>query len=314
MQNILEIARQTLINEGRAILDQVNNLDGGFLDAVKLIMSAKSKLVVTGMGKSGIIGHKIAATLASTGTPAIFMHPGEAYHGDLGMIMSGDVILALSFSGETDELLRLVPFFKDNRNPLISITGNPSSTLAGNSDVHLHIQVSEEACPLRLAPTTSTTVMLALGDALSMALMKVNDFREENFARFHPGGSLGKRLLSRVETVMRTNDLPIIAAQSGLTEIISVMSRGKLGLALINSGNKTEGIITDGDLRRLLENRGKDAFDLTAGQIMTLHPRTIHPRASLTEAEEMFNRFKINSLIVAGDDGITLGVIQIYNL
>jgi len=314
MQNILEIARQTLHNEGRAILDQIENLNGGFLDAVTLILTAKSKLVVTGMGKSGIIGHKIAATLASTGTPAIYMHPGEAYHGDLGMIMRGDVILALSYSGETDELLRLVPFFKDNGNPLISITGNPASTLAGNSDIHLHMLVSEEACPLRLAPTTSTTVMLALGDALSMALMKVKDFREENFARFHPGGSLGKRLLSRVETVMRTSDLPVITVQSGLTEIISVMSRGKLGLALINSGQKTEGIITDGDLRRLLESKGKDAFDLTAGQVMTLHPKTIDPRASLNEAEELFNRFKINSLIVAGDDGITLGVIQIYNL
>lgn len=314
MQEVINTARETLLNEGQAILKQIELLNGDFLKAVELIIAAHSKLVVTGMGKSGIIGHKIAATMASTGTPSVFMHPGEAYHGDLGMVRSGDAILALSFSGETDEILRLIPFFKDNNNPVISITGNSESNLAKNSDVHLHIAVEREACPLHLAPTTSTTVTLAMGDALAMALMKLNHFKEENFARFHPGGSLGKRLLAKVETVMRTADLPLVSLNSGLPEIISAMSKGKLGLALVNDAKKTIGIITDGDLRRLMETVGKEAFDLKANEIMSVNPKKIIMHTKLSEAEQLFLEYKINSLIVIDEDGNTIGVIQIYDL
>jgi len=312
--NLIESIQETLSLEAHSILDQISNVGPAFEKAIMLISKSNGNLVVTGMGKSGIIGHKIAATMASTGTPSVFMHPGEAYHGDLGMVKSGDVVLALSFSGETDEVLKLIPFFRDNGNPVISITGNQNSTLAGNSDVHLHIVIAKEACPLSLAPTSSTTVTLAMGDALAIALMKLNDFKEENFARFHPGGSLGKRLLSKVETVMRTHDLPVIQSDSNFTEIITTISQGKLGLALVNQASKTVGIITDGDMRRVMESKGKEAFDLRAEDIMTRNPRKICLSTSLTEAELYFVSNKINSLVVVDASGSTVGVVQIYDV
>lgn len=314
MTKILNIFKNTLQIEAQSILDQIDLADNDFEKAVELIAVSKGRLIVTGMGKSGIIGKKIAATLASTGTPSFFLHPGEAFHGDLGIVTPEDVILALSYSGETDELLKIIPFFKDNLNPIIAISGNGNSTLARNSDIHLYIRIEKEACPLSLAPTSSTTVTLALGDAIAMALMEINGFKHENFARFHPGGSLGRRLLSNVETVMRTNELPIVEPKSSLTDIIHIISHGKLGMALVNEGSKTIGIITDGDLRRLMELKGKDAFDSMAEQIMTNNPKKIQPKASLHEAEEIFNLLKINSLVVANDKDETLGVIQIYNL
>jgi arabinose-5-phosphate isomerase len=314
MINIIGSLKETLRNEGQSILKQIEYLNGDFSKVIELISMTKGKLVVTGMGKSGIIGRKISATFSSTGTPSFFVHPAEAFHGDLGMVTEEDIVLALSNSGETDEILKIIPFFRAKKNSIISITRNSRSTLAINSDVHIELHIGKEACPLNLAPTTSTTVMLALGDALAIAVMQVKDFKAENYAMFHPGGSLGRRLLSKVENIMRTHDLPFVTPNSSLPDLINTMSRGKLGLALVNEGEKTIGIITDGDLRRLMELKGKEAFDLKAREIMTKNPKTIHPQTILNEAEELFNHYKINSLIVASEAGITLGVIQIYNL
>lgn len=255
MSKSIESGKRTLKIEAETLLDQMAAIGESFEAAVQEILNSGGKLIVTGMGKSGIVGKKMAATFASTGTPSFFMHPGEAFHGDLGMLEPKDVVLALSFSGETDELLKIIPFFKSNGNALLSITGNSESTLAKHSKHHITLMVKQEACPLHLAPTSSTTATLALGDALAVAVMEARDFKPEDFARFHPGGSLGKKLLTNIETVMRTENLPIIASQSSLIEIISTISAGKLGLALVNEGSKTIGIITDGDLRRLIDRK-----------------------------------------------------------
>ena len=228
-QEILDLARRTLNVEAEALQMMAQRLGDDFLSAVNRILSASGKLIVTGMGKSGLVGRKIAATLASTGTPSFFLHPGEAFHGDLGMFSKEDVILALSCSGETDEVLKIVPFIQSNGNTLISMTGNPNSTLAKNSDIHLDVNVKEEACILHLAPTTSTTAQIAMGDALAIALMKARQFTSMDFARLHPGGSLGRRLLMTVGNVMRKNDLPIVAADCSATEMIHKVSRGGLG-------------------------------------------------------------------------------------
>jgi arabinose-5-phosphate isomerase len=314
MIDILAIARETLETEAQSILDQVPLLNGHFEKAVLLIAASKGKLVLTGMGKSGIIGKKIAATLASTGTPSFFMHPGEAYHGDLGMLMPNDIVLALSNSGETDEVLKIIPFFRDNGNKIIAISGNAASTLAKNADVHIAMSIVKEACPLKLAPTSSTTVTLALGDALAVALMKVKDFREDNFARFHPGGSLGRRLLVKVEDVMIKKHLPIVKKDSNLSDTIHVMGKGRLGLTLVNEAGKTIGIITDGDVRRLMETKGKNCFDMKATEMMTVHPKSISSLASLSEAEEMFGLYKINSLLVVNEKDDLEGIVQIYDI
>lgn len=311
---ILRSARETLQNEANAIIDQISWINEDFETAVKLILSSSGKLVVTGMGKSGIIGRKISATFSSIGTPSFFVHPAEAFHGDLGMVTKDDVVLALSNSGETDEVLKIIPFFKENQNQIISITRNAHSTLAANSNIHIEIHIEKEACPLNLAPTTSTTVTLALGDALAIAVMQAKDFKEENYARFHPGGSLGKRLLSKVQNVMRTHDLPIVRTNSNLPDIITTMSKGKLGMALVNEGSKTIGIITDGDLRRLMEVKGKDAFDLSAQDIMTKNPKKILANTSLKDAENNFLIYKINSMIAVDLMDNTIGVIQIFDL
>lgn len=314
-EEILHIARQTFDIEIHSLQRTASLLGDSFVQAVQAIAASRGKVIVTGMGKSGHIGHKISATLASTGTPSFFMHPAEAYHGDLGMVGPDDVVLAISNSGETDEILKLIPYLRHNGNTLIALTGNEGSTLARNAHIHLLIAITREACPLELAPTSSTTVTLALGDALAVSLMKIRGFREENFARFHPGGSLGKRLLNRVKDHMRTDRLPTISPDSPLTSIISAMSEGRLGLAIVAVGQRAVGIITDGDLRRLLERRGKEAFDLTAHQIMTPHPKTISPEASLKDAEQLMVAHKINSLIVQDDtNGTIAGVIQIYDI
>lgn len=314
MSNAIEVAIRTLRAEALAILDQVGLLDETFEAAVALLAQSSGKLAVTGIGKSGIIGRKISATFASTGTPSFFLHPAEAYHGDLGMLDKGDVVLMLSYSGETDEILRIVPFLKENQNRVIAITGKRESTLARNADIHVPISISNEACPLRLAPTTSTTVTLALGDALAMAVMQHRGFKPSQFARLHPGGSLGRKLLGKVEGFMRTDDLPIVSPLSGVPEVINELSRGRLGLALVNSGDITDGIITDGDLRRLIEREGRKSFDLVAKDFMTWHPKTIPSSASLLEADRIFNEYKITSLVVVDKAGDTVGVIQIYDL
>lgn len=314
INKILDTARETLSNEGNAILRQIELINGNFVKAVELIVASKGKVVVTGMGKSGIIGRKISATLASTGTPSFFLHPAEAFHGDLGMVTPDDLVFALSNSGETDEVLKILPFFKENGNKIISLCGNPASTMALNSDIHLELKIDSEACPLNLAPTTSTTVMLALGDAIAIAAMQMKNFKEENYARFHPGGALGRKLLAKVEYKMRTDKLPVVTTNSPLKDVINTMSRGRLGLALVNEGNRTIGIITDGDLRRLMEAKGKNAWDMKAAEFMTRNPQTIKLGTSLHDTEEMMTELKITSLIVVNSEGNTEGVVQIYDL
>lgn len=313
-QDILTLARETLHKEAEALMHMATELDEQFIGAVDRILACTGKVILTGMGKSGLIGRKIAATLASTGTPSFYLHPGEAFHGDLGMISSEDVVLALSHSGETDEVLKIVPFIHSNGNVLISITSNPESTLAKNSDLHLNACVKEEACILHLAPTTSTTAQLAMGDALAIALMKARDFTAMDFARLHPGGSLGRRLLMTVGNVMRKNDLPIVAPNCGATEMIHRMTRGGLGLIVIVDEGNIVGIVTDGDLRRAMESLQAKFFDINVMDIATRSPKSINKNAKLIEAEKMMTQHKVNSLLVTDDDGELCGVIQIYDI
>ena len=313
-QDILDLARRTLAVEAEALNNMATLLGEEFISAVNSILECRGKLIITGMGKSGLVGRKIAATLASTGTPSFFLHPGEAFHGDLGMISSNDVVLALSHSGETDEVLKIVPFIHSNGNVLISITGPAESTLAKNSNIHLDTGVKEEACILQLAPTTSTTAQLALGDALAIALMKAREFTSMDFARLHPGGSLGRRLLMTVGNVMRKNDLPVVGMDCSATEMIHAMTRGGLGLIIICDGDKIEGIVTDGDLRRAMESRQSEFFSINAIDIASRSPKTIGATAKLIEAEKMMTKHKVNSLLVTSEDGHLQGVIQIYDI
>ena len=313
-QQIIELAQRTLQVEAEALNVMAANLGEEFLSAVDAVLACSGKLIITGMGKSGLVGRKIAATLASTGTPSFYLHPGEAFHGDLGMISKEDVILALSYSGETDEVLKIVPFIQSNGNVLISMTGNKESTLAQNSSIHLDVCVKEEACILRLAPTTSTTAQIAMGDALAVALMKAREFTAMDFARFHPGGSLGRRLLMTVGNVMRKSDLPVVAADCSATEMIHKMSRGGLGLIIIMDGEKIEGIVTDGDVRRAMESRQAEFFNIRAIDIATRSPKSINQSAKLVEAEKMMTSYKVNSLLVTDDNGALQGVIQIYDI
>ena len=311
-EQILALARRTLDTEAQALRKMEETLGDSFVEAVESILANRGKLIVTGMGKSGLIGRKIAATLASTGTPSFFLHPGEAFHGDLGMISKEDIILALSYSGETDEILKIVPFIHSNGNRLISMTGNPKSSLAENSDIHLDVSVEHEACILHLAPTTSTTAQIAMGDAL--AVMKLREFTSVDFARLHPGGSLGRRLLMTVGDVMRKENLPIVTADCSATEMIHAISKGGLGLIVLCDDGRVEGIITDGDIRRAMERRQSEFFGIRAADIATMHPKTIRPGEKLIAAEKMMTRNKVTSLLVTEEDGRLAGVIQIYDI
>lgn len=300
------------------------NMASSFENAVTLLHNCKGRVVVTGMGKSGIIARKIAATLSSTGTPALFMHPVEAVHGDLGMVVRGDVVIALSASGETEEILRLLTTMKRLQVPLIAFTcdefeGNGegvknTSTLSTAADISLNCSVAKEACSLGLAPTASTTTMLALGDALAVALSEKRGFKEEDFADLHPGGKLGKRF-ARVESLMHTGDaLPQVTPQTKMTDAIYEMSRKKLGITTVVDGGKLVGIISDGDLRRLLQQRGKDVLDLTAGECMTRSPKTIAPGEFATAALAMMEEKKITSLAVVSSGGALQGIVHLHDL
>ena len=313
-QDALASAKRTLSLEAEALNNLANILDEQFVGAVDRILACKGKVIITGMGKSGLIGRKIAATLASTGSPSFYLHPGEAFHGDLGMISTEDVVLALSHSGETDEVLKIVPFIHSNGNVLISITSNPNSTLAKNSDLHLNTGVKEEACVLRLAPTTSTTVQLAMGDALAIALMEARKFTSMDFARLHPGGSLGRRLLMTVGNVMRSNDLPVVGPDCGAVEMIHKVSRGGLGLIIIVDNGQIVGIVTDGDIRRAMESREAEFFKIKALDIATRSPKCVNVSAKLIEAERLMTQNKVNSLLATDDNGALCGVIQIYDI
>ena len=308
--NAIDIAKRVFDIEAQAISHLKSQLDEHFTLAVQAILETQGRLVICGMGKSGLIGKKIMATLASTGTPCFFMHPGEAFHGDLGMVSRQDVFLALSNSGETEEVIKLLPFLKDNGNIIISMTGRPQSTLASNSHFHLNIAVPQEACPHQLAPTSSTTATLAMGDALAVALMEAREFKPQDFARFHPGGSLGRKLLTRVKHEMKSENLPFVSADAKMSQVIHTMTEGRLGLCIVDGG---KGIITDGDLRRHMEADLASLVNKTAQDIMSANPKTIDAHAKLTEAEELMTRKKITSLLVSDQNQI-VGVIQIYDL
>ena len=328
-ENVVRIEAEAL----RALADRIAGpMADAFIKAVELICACSGRVVVTGMGKSGIIARKIAATLSSTGTPSLFMHPVDAVHGDLGMVVRGDVVLALSASGETEEILRLLATLKRLQVPLISMTGDavfakaagespattPAteriSTLAAAADVALDCSVAQEACGLGLAPTASTTAMLALGDALAMTLAEKRGFKEEDFANLHPGGKLGKRL-ARVESLMHTGDaVPRVTPQTQMPDVIYEMSRKKLGVTAVVDGQKLVGVISDGDLRRLLEKRGKDVLDLSAGECMTANPRTIGANEFAATALALMEEKKITSLVVVDGTHTLLGIVHLHDL
>ena len=313
--NINNIAKEVFKTESEEILNLINNLTDDFEKAVNQIFQSKGKVIVSGMGKSGIIGKKIAATLASTGTPSFFLHPAEAYHGDLGMIEKDDIILLISNSGETDEILKLIPFLKSQDNITISMTRNIKSTLAINTHYHLDISIQREACPLSLAPTSSTTATLVMGDALAIALMKIRDFKDENFAKFHPGGSLGKKLLTQVESVIKKDKLPICSYNTSIKNIIHVMTEGKYGLVVVlNNNGAIIGIITDGDIRRAMDKQQQIFFALVAKDIMSMNPKKIKFNEKLVVANKMMSENKINSLLVVNNEDKFIGIIQMYDL
>uniref|UniRef100_UPI0040256CEE KpsF/GutQ family sugar-phosphate isomerase n=1 Tax=Prevotella sp. TaxID=59823 RepID=UPI0040256CEE len=304
---------QCLRDEAQAILNLIPQLDENFEKAVELMYHCHGKVIVTGVGKSGNIGAKIAATLASTGTPAFFINPLDAYHGDLGAMTSEDVVLALSNSGQTDELLRFIPILLHMHVPIIGMSRNPDSLLAKYSTVHVKVYVEHEACPLNLAPTSSTTAALAMGDALAVALMRVRDFKPRDFAQFHPGGELGKRLLTTAEDVMRTDDLPIIPQDMHLGEAIIEVSRGKLGLDVALNDDKTiAGIITDGDIRRAMQKWQAEFFDHTVADIMTREPKTVLPNVKVSEIQRIMHRYKIHSVLVCDKEKHLLGIVDSY--
>ena len=311
---ILEAARKAIHTEMLALGRMEETLGDEFARAVETVLACRGKCIVTGMGKSGLVGRKIAATLASTGTPSFFLHPGEAFHGAVGGISPDDIVVALSYSGETDEILKIVPFIHANGNKLISMTGNPESALAKNSDVHLDVGVKEEACILHLAPTTSTTAQIAMGDALAVVLMRLRDFTSMDFARLHPGGSLGRRLLMTVGNVMHKENLPVVRPDCPAAEMIHTISKGGLGLIVICDGDRIEGIVTDGDIRRAMEQRQAEFFGIRATDIATRNPKTIRPEEKLIVAEKEMTRNKITSLLVTDGAEKLVGVIQIYDI
>jgi arabinose-5-phosphate isomerase len=314
-EQALQLARETLDIEADALMRLKSRLDDRFSLAVQMMLNVQGRVVVTGMGKSGHIGAKIAATLASTGTPAMFVHPGEASHGDLGMIQAVDVVLAISNSGESDELVSILPVLKRQGIPLIAMTGGPNSALAKHADIVLDSSVAKEACPLNLAPTASTTVQLALGDALAVALLDARGFKAEDFARSHPGGSLGRRLLTHVSDLMRTGDqVPSVLPQAGFSDLMREMSHKGLGAsAIVDEGRHILGIFTDGDLRRLVE-KGVDLRALTAQDVMHSNPRTIRQDALAVEAAELMEQFKITSVLVVTAAGVLCGALNSNDL
>ena len=308
-------ARQVLKIEADAVALLAERLDEGFQKAVDIIYRSQGRVMVSGMGKSGHIARKIASTMASTGTPAYFIHPAEASHGDLGMIKSEDVFLALSYSGESTELLTIIPLIKRQGAKLIAMTGNSASTLAREADVHLDARVAQEACPHNLAPTASTTAALALGDALAVALLDARGFSIEEFARMHPGGALGRRLLTRVKDVMRTGEeLPRVPDTASFSEALIEMSRKGMGMtAVVNASGHVAGVFTDGDLRRLLERVG-DIRAVRIGEVMTRSPRTIQPDRLAAEAVQMMERHKINQLLVVDERRQLIGALNMHDL
>jgi arabinose-5-phosphate isomerase len=311
----LELARRVLRIEAEAVAALAQRIDGSFLRALDLILSSSGRVIVSGIGKSGHIARKIAATLASTGTPSYFVHAAEANHGDLGMITREDVLIALSYSGESEELLAILPAIKRQGGRVIAVTGRPDSSLAREADVHLDAAVREEACSLNLAPTASTTAALALGDALAVALLEARGFGAEEFARSHPGGALGRRLLTHVRDVMRSGEaLPVVGEDATMAQALLEMTRGGMGMTVVTgAGGSIAGIFTDGDLRRAMD-RIADFRHTAVAAVMTRKPRTIGPERLAAEAAEMMESYRINQLIVTDDAGILLGALSMHDL
>ena len=295
------------------MLGLTEKLDDKFEQAVELMYDCKGKVIVTGVGKSGHIGAKIAATLSSTGTPSFFINPLDVFHGDLGVMTPDDVVLAISNSGQTDELLRFIPMVLQMHIPIIGMSGHPDSLLAKYSTCHLNVGVEKEACPLNLAPTSSTMAQLAMGDALAIALIEKHNFQPRDFAQFHPGGELGKRLLTTAQDVMRTEDMPILPPEMHLGEAIILVSKGKLGLGIAMVNDKIEGLITDGDIRRAMEKWQAEFFDRTVSDIMTRTPKTVKADTKITEIQKIMNKYKVHSVLVVDDDNHLLGVVDHYS-
>ena len=312
-EHVIKRAIDCLQTEAKAIMALEDRIDDNFLRAVQLIRDCKGKIVVTGVGKSGHIGSKIAATLASTGPPAFFLNPLDAYHGDLGMLAYGDLLLAISYSGATEELLRFLPLIQEKHIPIIGMSGNPSSLLAKYSDVHLDISVEREADPLNLVPTSSTTVTLALGDALACALIEAAHFQPTDFAMLHPGGDLGRKLLAKVEEVMFTDNLPFLTPEMPMSEAIEVVTNGKLGVGIVLDKDQLVGIVTDGDIRRAMLRLGQDFFHTPVSDIMAREPKTINQNAKIVDAGEAMNHYSIHSLIVLDNNNHVVGVVDSFS-
>jgi arabinose-5-phosphate isomerase len=311
--NARELAIQCFKDEAEAVLGLTEKLDEDFEKAVELMFACKGKIIVTGVGKSGHIGAKIAATLSSTGTPSFFINPLDVFHGDLGVMTSDDVVLAISNSGQTDELLRFIPMVLHMQIPIIGMSGHPDSLLAKYSTCFLNVGVEKEACPLNLAPTSSTMAQMAMGDALAVALIEKRHFQPRDFAQFHPGGELGKRLLTTAQDVMFKEDLPVLPPEMHLGKAIILVSKGKLGLGVAMVDDKIVGLITDGDIRRAMERWQAEFFDHTVSDIMTRTPKTVKADTKITEIQRIMNKYKVHSVLVVDDDNHLLGVVDHYS-
>ena len=317
-----EYAIQCFKDEAEAVLGLIDQLDDSFDEAVKLMYECKGKIIVTGVGKSGHIGAKIAATLSSTGTPSFFINPLDVFHGDLGVMTSDDVVLAISHSGQTDELLRFIPMVLHMQIPIIGMSGNPQSLLAKYSTCHLNVCVEKEACPMNLAPTSSTMAQLAMGDALAIALIEKRNFQPRDFAQFHPGGELGKRLLTTAQDVMFKDDLPVLPPEMHLGEAIILVSKGKLGLGIAVRSEELEeksekchvmGLITDGDIRRAMEKWQAEFFNRTVSDIMTRTPKAVRPETKITDIQRIMSKYKVHSVLVTDEENQLLGVVDHYS-
>ena len=311
--NAREYGIKCIKDEAEALLELIPKMDEEFDRAVELMYRCHGKIIVTGVGKSGHVGAKIAATLSSTGTPSFFINPLDVFHGDLGVMTSDDVVLAISNSGQTDELLRFIPLVLQMEIPIIAMSGNPGSLLAKYANCHLNVSVSHEADPMNLAPTSSATAEMVMGDALAVALIKKRNFKPQDFAQFHPGGELGKRLLTTAQDVMRTVDMPIISPDMHLGEAIIFVSKGKLALGIAEIDHKVVGLITDGDIRRAMEKWQAEFFDRTVADIMTTTPKTVHPQMKISEIQRIMNKYKIHSVLVVDEERKLLGVVDHYS-
>lgn len=313
MEDYNKYAVKCFKDEAEAVLDLISQLTDDFSKAVDLVLHSKGRFIITGVGKSGHVGAKIAATLASTGTPSFFVNPLDAYHGDLGMFTPDDVVMAISYSGNTDELLRFLPLLIERKIPIIGVSGNPQSLLAQYSTCHLNIKVKREADPNNLAPTSSTTATLAMGDAIACALIEARHFQPMDFAQFHPGGSLGKRLLSRVKDFMVSKNLPVVTLEQKIADTIIEISKTKQGIAVALENGKIAGVVTDGDVRRAMQSNQERFFDLTVKDIMSKTPKTIKDSAKLQEAEDMMRHFNIHSLVVVNEANKLVGIIDAFS-